>query len=92
MMLESFAMNRPINDGEIERFLRSFSCAEICQELSSSADTPLEVHREVHHSNRMNETHPSFHCHMEAKSDPFSFRPNHSNVGEINEGQFENFV
>ena len=91
-MLESFAMNRPINNDEIEVFLRSFSYADLCQELSTATGSTAstgEIRGEVLHGNRFNESHPAF-CHTETPSEPFIINPrqHQSNVGEVNKGGF----
>jgi hypothetical protein len=86
MMLESFAMNRPINNDEIEMFLRSLSCAEICQQLSTTTASTGEIRGE-HHDSRTNEYHPAF-CHTETPSEPFNPRQHQSNIAEVNKGGF----
>lgn len=88
-MLESFAMNRPMNHNEIEMFLRSFSCAEICQEMSTAVGSTIESRGEVHQANRIHEN-PSTFCCIETSSDPqFDVRQNQSNVVEISKGGFK---
>ena len=86
-MLESFAMNRPMNHNEIDMFLRSLSCAEICQEMSTAVGSTIESRGEVHQSNRIHENPPTFCC-METSSDR-QFNVQQSNVGDTNKGGFK---
>lgn len=81
-MLESFAMDPPINNDEIEMFLRSLSYAEICQEITATSGSVATVN----HANRINENHPAF-CHTrETPTDAFNVRQNQPNTGEVNKG------
>lgn len=81
-MLESFAMNRPMNNNEIEVFLRSFSYAQICQELATGTGDSNEIHV----SNQINENHPAFYHHELPTTDAFNLRQNQANIDEANKG------
>ena len=84
MMLESFAMNRQINNDDIEMFLRSFSYTDICQELSTATGRTVQDEQYDH---RVNETHPAF-CAGEPSNESLNARQHHSTVGEANKGGF----
>ena len=88
-MLESFVMNRPINNNEIEMFLRSLSCAEICQEISTAnAGNAVEARGDVLQASRIHENPPTF-CGVDTSSNAqFIVRQNQPNVGELNKGRF----
>ena len=83
-MLESFAMNRPINNDDIEMFLRSFSYTDICQELSTATGRTVQ---DEQYDNRVNETHPAF-CTGEPSNQSFNARQHQSSVAETNKGGF----
>jgi hypothetical protein len=82
MMLESIAMNRPINNDDIEMFLRSFSYADICQEFSTTTGSTSE-----HYDNRVNENHPAF-CPAEPSNESFQARQHQSSIAEGSKGEF----
>ena len=88
-MLESFVMNRPINNNEIEMFLRSLSCTEICQEISTAnAGNTVEARGDVLQASRIHEN-PSTFCGVGTSSNAqFIVRQNQPNVGELNKGRF----
>ena len=73
-------MNRPINNDDIEMFLRSFSYTDICQELSTATGRTVQ---DEQYDNRVNETHPAF-CTGEPSNQSFNARQHQSSVAETN--------